>query len=137
MSRRVKPDRLNAILQAIALKPLNETFEQLAQRIGVSVRTIHRYRDEYPEQILAIAQAEFRKEIPAVKRALAKAAKEGDVAAIKLFCEMTGEYTPRSESKTETMHRFVEMRQLTNAEIEQLIAEMLNKQGVTLPTESS
>ena len=119
------------ILQAIAIKSPDETWQDFSKRTEVPVRTVHRYRNVYAERIKAISDEEFKKDIPVWKRSLSDQAKKGDVGALRLALEMVGEYTPRSEVKGDQTVRFRELKDLTKEEIEKLLKEML-PEGITL-----
>jgi hypothetical protein len=76
-----------------------KTLTAFAKKIGVDRTTLWRWSSvpQFREAVLQAARSYLKDELPEIYGALADRAKGGDVPAIKLALEVSGEYTPRQD----------------------------------------
>lgn len=90
-------------LRAIELLSLPDkggfTMEEIAAKVGVSQRQLHRWRQkpEFQDAIVNKALENIRGELPAVFSANLKAAKKGNVKQIELIYKLLGMLIDRQE----------------------------------------
>ncbi len=92
-----------AIVEALVTSAPGDSYESIAKRAGVTVRTLYNYRqrDRVREAVLKISRMLFSSSVPKWYKALDKRASGGDVSALKLAFELMGVYVARSEHKVE------------------------------------
>ncbi len=106
-------------IQAIELLSLpgkgGLTFEQIAEKVGISVRTLHRWRDKrnFQKAVTLRAIQNIHHELPEVFTAHIKSCKRGNVRAIELLYKLLGFLIDRQE-----VNQTVENRTQDNKDIE-------------------
>ena len=75
------------------------TFEQIADKIGISVKTLSRWRErkEFKQAVTQRALDGIRDELPDVFKAHVKIAKGGNIKAIELLYKVSGILVERQE----------------------------------------
>ena len=75
------------------------TQELLAKELGVHAITLSKWtaKDGFRDAVTARSRELLGSRLPTIYGALAAKAETGDVPAIKLVMEMTGEYVPKQE----------------------------------------
>lgn len=76
-----------------------KTQALLAKELGYDPATLWRWSQQpgFTDAVKQFAKHHLQSEVPAVLEALAKRAKGGDVPAMKLFLEMSGDYIQRTD----------------------------------------
>ncbi len=74
----------------------NETDLQIVEKLGIARNTFYKWRRQFQDEIDKRLREKFAHSKPRIYKALEKKAIEGDVQAIKLALELTGEYVPHS-----------------------------------------
>lgn len=84
-------DSEKAIVLAIYGKG-NKSWEEVADELGISVRTLFRYRQKphIKTAIREVALEELEAEVPTITKALMKNVKKGDFRSIELAIKMLG-----------------------------------------------
>jgi hypothetical protein len=96
-------------------------FDEIADKVGISVRQLHRWRN-IPEFKAAIVETSLdlvKDELPAVLLAHRKQAEKGNVKAIELFYKLFGLLIERQEIETVTASK-----DKSNEDIDSDIAEL-------------
>lgn len=95
------PDQALYLEWVATPKELREQKTVLAfsKRIGVDRTTLWRWSNlpGFRDAVLSATRNYLKDELPEIFSALAKRAKQGDVPAIKLALEVSGEYTPKQD----------------------------------------
>lgn len=73
-----------------------KTDGQFATQLGVNQSTLWRWRQipGFADELRRQVREQLKSEVPEIYEALVKEAKKGDVPAIKLALEITGDYVP-------------------------------------------
>ena len=86
-------ERECSIVFAIVEKDLNETWEAVAERLGISSRWLWKCREQknIQDAVRGITRSLLRTDTPDVLKAMIKKAKSGDNYSMRLFFELSGE----------------------------------------------
>ena len=89
-------ERERSVVFAIVEKDLNETWEAVAERLGISSRWLGKCREQknIQDAVRGITRSLLKTDMPDVLKALIKKARTGDNYAMRLFFELAGELEP-------------------------------------------
>ena len=82
-------------------KRMPPTIELFADSIRINATTLYRWKkiDGFQDEVTAMARQGLGAALPDIYGALIREADQGNVPAIKLAFEMTGEYTPKQQTE--------------------------------------
>jgi len=105
----------------IVAKEPSDTWDEVARRIGITVRQLYNIRQngKVQEACYIIAKELFKTETPDVLKVLAKKAKSGDNYCIKLFLEVSGELKQSGDEPPKVVIK--ELTQMSNEELDEFI----------------
>ena len=102
-------EKERTVVYALVEKPVGDTWDEVAERLGISRRMLYNYRQQKQIQdaVYSIAKSLLQTDTPDVFKALTAKAKAGDNVAMRLFFEVAGEL-----NKTEEKDSAVDMGEL-------------------------
>jgi predicted transcriptional regulator len=92
-------EKERAIVYALVEKPVGDTWDEVAERLGISRRMLYNYRQQKQIQdaVYSIAKTLLQTDTPDVFKALTAKAKAGDNVSMRLFFEVSGELRKAEE----------------------------------------
>ena len=101
-SEKSKPNiRQRKFIESVVNSDVNETNKAIITKLGISEDTFYKWKKRFSEEIKEATSERFQGNKSRWFRAIDKKARSGDVQALKLVFEMTGEYVPFSKSEIE------------------------------------